>query len=223
MGTKVLAIISQKGGAGKTTLSTHLAVMAENFGLTTAVFDLDQQASAELWADSRGGSVPSVIGAKAPRLAALLDQAREQGADLVIIDTPPEAAESATVAAKCADASLIPCRPSGLDLAAIPASIRIAQSAGKPFFVVCNAAPVQGSEVEEMKAALAAAGVEMSPIILHQRKAYSSQMHEGRTATEAEPKGKAAEEIRYLFLWVCEKVIMLPSERITEMTNQQVA
>jgi chromosome partitioning protein len=74
-----------------------------------------------------------------------------------------------------------------------------------------------------MRTALAAAGVEMSPIILHQRKAYSSQMHEGRTATEAEPKGKAAEEIRNLFLWVCEKVIMLPSEQIIEITNQQVA
>jgi chromosome partitioning protein len=222
MTIKILAIISQKGGAGKTTLSTHLAVMAESYGLTTALFDLDQQASAELWADSRGESVPAVVGAKAPRLAALLDQARQQGADLVIIDTPPEAAESATAAAKLADAALIPCRPSGLDLAAIPASIRIVQSAGKPFFVVCNAAPVQGSEVDEMRAALAASGVEMSPVVLHQRKAYSAQMHEGRTASEAEPKGKAAEEIRTLFLWICEKVIMLPSEQVKKFAKQHV-
>lgn len=223
MPTKVLAIVSQKGGAGKTTLATHLAVIAESYGLATALFDLDQQASAAVWADKRGESFPAVVPAQAPRLAGLLDQARQKGADLVILDTPPEAAGVATEAVRHADAALIPCRPSGLDLAAIPASILIAKSAGRPFFVVCNAAPIQGAEVEEMRAALAASGVEMSPVVLHQRKAFSARMHEGRTAAETEPGGKAAAEIRELFLWICEKVIMLPSERVTELANEQVA
>lgn len=223
MPTKVLAIVSQKGGAGKTTLATHLAVTAESFGLVTAVFDLDPQASAAVWADSRGESFPAVHPAQAPRLAGLLDQARQKDADLVILDTPPEAAGIATEAVRHADASLIPCRPSGLDLAAIPASIMIAKSAGRPFFVVCNAAPIQGTEVDEMRAALAASGVAMAPIVLHQRKAFSARMHEGRTAAEAEPSGKAAAEIRDLFLWICEKVIMLPSKQAMKLTNEQVA
>jgi chromosome partitioning protein len=149
-----------------------------------------------------------------------LKQADGQGAGLVILDTPPEADSIAAAAAEHADAILIPCRPSALDLGAIGASVRIARAAGKPLFVVINAAPIQGTEVEEMRAALSAAGVEIAPIVLHQRKAFSARMQEGRTATETEPKGKAADEIRALLLWLCEKVGMLPSEQVTKVSKR---
>ena len=46
---KVLSIVSQKGGTGKTTLATHLSVEAERNGQTTALIDLDPQASAAKW------------------------------------------------------------------------------------------------------------------------------------------------------------------------------
>ena len=46
---KVLSIVSQKGGTGKTTLATHLSVEAERNGHTTALIDLDPQASAAKW------------------------------------------------------------------------------------------------------------------------------------------------------------------------------
>jgi len=207
---KTLAVVSRKGGAGKTTISTHLAVAAETLGIATAIFDLDPQASAALWADHRGESFPAVMPAQHPRLGALLKQAETQGAGFVILDTPPEADTIASAAAEHADAILIPCRPSSLDLNAIGASVRIARAVGKVPFVVINAAPIQGTEVEEMRVALLSAGVDVSPIVLHQRKAYSARMQEGRTASEIEPKGKAAEEIRALFLWLCEKVDMLP-------------
>ncbi len=217
---KTLAVVSRKGGAGKTTISTHLAVVAETLGVATALFDLDPQASAALWADHRGESFPAVMPAQHPRLAALLKQAEAQGAGLVILDTPPEADTIASAAAEHADAILIPCRPSALDLNAIGASVRIARAVGKVPFVVINAAPIQGTEVEEMRAALLAAGVEVAPIILHQRKAYSARMQEGRTATETEPKGKAAEEMRALFLWICERVGMLANEQGNKTTSK---
>jgi chromosome partitioning protein len=218
---KTLAIVSRKGGAGKTTLAVHLAVAAEAIGITTAIFDLDPQASAALWADHRREQFPAVRPAQGPRLSVLLEQARAQDADLVILDTPPEADAIATDAANNADAILIPCRPSPLDLDAIPATVRIARNSGKPFFVLINAAPVQGVETAETRAALTGAGVEVAPVVIHQRKAYSARMQEGRTAPEIEPKGKAAEEVRDLLLWVCEKVIMLPNDQVTEITRKQ--
>ena len=218
---KILAVVSRKGGAGKTTIATHLAVAAETLGIVTALFDLDPQASAALWADHRGESFPAVLPAQHPRLVALLKQAEAQGAGLVILDTPPEADTIASAAAERADAILIPCRPSALDLDAIGASVRIARAVGKPAFVVINAAPVQGTEVEEMRAALLAGGVELAPVVLHQRKAFAARMQEGRTATETEPKGKAAEEIRALLLWICEKVGMLQKEQVTKLTNER--
>src|SRR2546423_8965276 len=75
---KTVAIISQKGGAGKTTVAIHLAVAAEQRGLRAAVFDLDPQASATSWADKRQSASPAVVSAQATRLSNLLEQAANQ-------------------------------------------------------------------------------------------------------------------------------------------------
>jgi Mrp family chromosome partitioning ATPase len=66
---KTIAIISQKGGAGKTTISIHLAVAAEQKGMKTALFDLDLQASASSWSDKRNKPSPAVVSAQAARLS----------------------------------------------------------------------------------------------------------------------------------------------------------
>src|SRR5208337_1826178 len=178
---------------------------------------------------------PAVIPAQAPSLAALLAQARANDADLVILDTAPHADGIASEAASHADAIMIPCRPSALDLDAIGASIRLARAVNKPAYVVINAAPVQGVETAETRTALAGAGVELAPMVLHQRKAYAARMHEGRTAQEIEPNGerererrtgtangngKAAGEIRELMLWLCDKVGLLPKEQATKTAKQ---
>jgi chromosome partitioning protein len=199
---KTVAIISRKGGAGKTTIALHLAVEAEANGIATAVFDLDPQASAALWSDHRGNQIPAVIPAQAPRLASLLAQAKQQNAHLTILDTAPHSDGIASDA----DLILIPCRPFSFDLDAIGASIRLARLADKPAVVIINAAPTQGAETAEAIAAIKNAGVEVCPIVLYQRKAYASRIHEGKTATEIEPKGKAAVETRALLTWLCDKV-----------------
>jgi hypothetical protein len=84
------------------------------------------------------------------------------------------------------------------------------RKAGKPAYVIINAAPVQGVETAEAIAAITAAGVDVCPVVLHHRKPYASRTHEGRTAQEIEPKGKAAAEIQALLKWICEQVILLP-------------
>jgi chromosome partitioning protein len=209
---KILALSSRKGGAGKSTLAVHLAVAAESRDLVTAIFDLDPQASATLWSDHRGEPAPAVVAAQAPRLRSLLQQAEAKGADLVILDTPPHADGVAADAGAASDAILIPCRPSAFDLDAIGASVRLAQAAKRPCWVVVNAAPVQGVEVAEMRAALEAGGVFVCPVTVHHRKAFSARAHEGRTAQEHEPGGKAATEIEALLTWMLD-VLGLPGER----------
>ena len=217
---KVLALSSRKGGAGKSTLSVHLAVAAEAHGLTTAVFDLDPQASAALWSDNRGEPAPAVVPAQAPRLKNLLQQALDGGADLVILDTPPHADGVAADAGALADMILIPCRPSAFDLDAIGASVQVAQASKRPCWVVINAAPTQGSEVGETRNALESAGVQVVPVTIHQRKAFSARAHEGRTAMEHEPGGKAAQEIDALLGWLLSNLGLLARPSGTPASNE---
>jgi cellulose biosynthesis protein BcsQ len=58
---KTIAVVAQKGGAGKTTLAIHLAVAAERDDKTAAVIDLDPQASAVTWSDVRAGETRVVV------------------------------------------------------------------------------------------------------------------------------------------------------------------
>lgn len=218
--TRTLAIISEKGGAGKTIISVNLAVAAEAYGLATAIFDLDPRANSTVWGDNRPEKIPAVVPAQAPRLSRLLEQARENGTDFVIIDTPGNAPDIGAAAAAQADAILIPCRPVGPDLISIAVSVKLAQASGKPTFVVINAAPAQGVETAEAIATISAAGVEVCPIVLQARKPFASRFHEGLSASDFDPRGKASAEIKELLLWVCEKVGLLPSEQVTELSKQ---
>jgi chromosome partitioning protein len=216
---KVVSLSSRKGGAGKSTICVHLAVAAEARGLRTAIFDLDPQASAALWSDHRGEPIPAVVPAQAPRLKSLLKQAVDGGADLVLLDTPPHADGVSADAGAVSDAILIPCRPSAFDLDAIGATVRVALASRKPCWVVINAAPIQGSEVAETRAALEAASVQVSPVVIHQRKAFSARAHRGRTAGEIEPDSKAAAEITDLLEWLG-NIIGLPKSPDSKIAKQ---
>src|SRR5450755_1541725 len=199
---KTIAIISQKGGAGKTTVAIHLAVAAEQHGMNTAIFDLDPQASAASWSDKRENPSPAVVSAQAARLPSLLEQAESQSAGLVIIDSAPNADAASLAAARAADLILIPCRPAAFDLNAIGTTLNLAAVAGKPAYVLLNAVPTQGKVGEEARAALEAGGVTVVTPVLHHLVAFSHAVNDGRSAQELDPKSKAALEIDMLFAWI---------------------
>jgi chromosome partitioning protein len=210
---KTLAIISQKGGSGKTTLAIHLAVAAELAGQATVVIDLDPQASTASWKDSRTNEAPSVVSAQASRLNAVLEVARSGGADLAIVDTSP-ASESATLtAARSADLLLVPCRPAILDLRAIGSTIDLARIAGKPCAVVLNAVPPRGSLSAEATRAVEGYGAEVAPVTIGQRSAFMHSLTLGQTALEYDPRGKSACEIVQLYDWLCKQMRMDTCEK----------
>lgn len=204
---RTFAIISQKGGAGKTTLSVHLAVAAQLQGLQVAVIDLDPQATARKWGDKRQAE-PEVVGDHAERLAQLKSAAEANGADLLIIDTAPNADRASLSAAKAADFILIPCRPAAFDLEAMTATTDLAELARKPAAIVLNAAPTRSAIVEEARRGLEGQGARVVPQVVHSRVAFSHSVIDGRTAGEFEPDGKAASEIRSLLGWLCTEVGM---------------
>ena len=203
---KTLAIISQKGGSGKTTIAVHMAVCAIRQNLHTAIIDIDPQGSAYDWYLSRAEKNElNAVKTSVNQLAALLKQAQAGGADLVIVDTAPHSDSAAAIAAQLADFVLMPCRPARFDLKAIGSTSQIARLAKTPASVVINAAP-RGKLADEAREALRLQGIDVLSPVLQQRVAYSHAVIDGSSVHEYEPDGKAAEEIDELF--VCLKGIM---------------
>ncbi len=195
---QTLAVLSQKGGAGKTTLALHLASEATAQGRRVLLLDLDPQGSAMLWARSRGDREPDVSPVHEAAMGQELARARAEGYDLAVIDTAPHADRAALQAARASDLVVVPCRPAVFDLGAIEATLDVCRLAKRPAVVVLNAAPIRSRVVEEAGAAIRGAGATISPVIVHQRVAFQHCLNDGRTAGEFEPGGAAAGEIASL-------------------------
>ena len=202
---RTIAIVSQKGGAGKTTLAVNLATEAARSSVSLIV-DTDPQATASRWGQWRGGGDPEVVDCGAPTLlAGKLAKAADLGAEVAVIDTPPHADAMARQAAQLADLLLIPCRPRAFDLAAIEATAELVRSSRKPAFVVFNAGPPRAPHIYRDAANLIGGefGLEIAPVILPERAAFHHSVAAGLTATEHDLEGKAAGEIRELWAWTC--------------------
>ena len=197
---KIIALVAQKGGVGKTTIAVNLAVAA---GVRSALFDLDQQESAVIWADRRKAEMPHVEFLTERRLSEGLKAAEAQGFALAIIDTPPAAGPQAYTAAQAADLIIIPCRPSLLDLDAIRRTAQLIKSAGVPAFVVFNAAPHSATTLlDDARAIVSGQGLVSAPVVLRERSAYRAAWPLGKGVTETEPSSKAAREILELRDWI---------------------
>lgn len=209
MTLKIIALIAQKGGVGKTTTAVNLAVAA---GLRTpklkvALFDLDGQESAVIWSERRKAEFPHVEHITERKLRPALAAADAQGFDLVLIDTPPAAGPEALSAAQAADLVLIPCRPSLVDLDAIRRTAQLIKGSGITAFVVFNAAaPGATTLLDDARSIVVRAGLVVAPVILRERSAYRAAWPTGNGVMENEPNGKAASEISQLMDWVCEQL-----------------
>ena len=184
---KTIAIVSQKGGSGKTTIALHLAVASARAGRNTAVIDLDPQASASNWSDRRRAELPVVLSAHASRLSHEAMRVEETGGEILYLDTAPHSDSAALEAAKAADLVLIPCRPAILDLEAITNTLHFVRTAETPVCVVLNAVAALGQDAAQAADAIADLVVEVCPVRLGNRVAFARALIGGQAAQEFEP------------------------------------
>ncbi|MBY0361184.1 MAG: ParA family protein [Phreatobacter sp.] len=204
---RTIALINQKGGVGKTTVALHLAAAFWQHGADALVLDLDPQASASEWHDARVEPLPHVESIQPARLAKLVEHAAEIGTHALILDTAPHAESTALDAARCADLVLVPCQPSIMDLRAMRKTVDLLKLVKVPAFAVLNAVPPAGTIADEAEEMIRSTlGLEVCPVRLGDRVAYSRCLISGQVAQEVEPEGKAASEITRLHVWACEQL-----------------
>jgi chromosome partitioning protein len=204
---KIIAIVGQKGGPGKTTVAQNLAVEAAAQGETVVLFDLDPQATAAKWSDRRELDNVAVQSVQAARLAHVLKVAKDNGVTLAILDTPGRAADLAIAAARASDLVVVPFRTGIDDIETGPAVRDILTAAGSPRnFAVVNAAQSKGTRHAEARKEIEAYGFDVAPVVLYQRNAYQDAKLEGKAVVEYEPDGKAAQEVRELYRFAAKQM-----------------
>ena len=160
---QVWAVIAQKGGQSKTTLSTGFAVEAAREGASVVILDADdRQGSALYWSERRDDDDVMVKDSSVAGLPLHVSRGRSSGKiDLIIIDTPANSKDIAMLAAEQADFVIIPVAPRGLDVHSVLQTVKQVQQAGTPFAVILTQVPHQGGEGQEAHAGFAAKGVTM--------------------------------------------------------------
>ena len=199
----VIALVGNKGGAGKTTLCINLArAFAERD--TTVVLDADPQQSSYNWhAISDRSSSFAVVPASEQVIdvtAAYVDQAR-----YVLIDCPPSVhSQQTTEALSRADLALIPVQPSPLDLWAsvqIEAEVERARESNPDLraLLVINQLEPRTRLSQVMRDALAELSLPAAENAIRRRMIYRKSIIQGRSVLDVGSQGTdAAAEIRQL-------------------------
>lgn len=194
---KIISVLSQKGGSGKTTAAVHLAAA---YGDGVALIDCDPQGSAEKWAERRESAHPEVVGYKiySNRGAKnLINLSRENGIKTVIFDGQPRAGKAEHDLADLSDVVVVTTRASILDLEAIENTLSIAEAAGTPVIVLISAAQTRQLEYAEALQWIQQRVPKAQVATLGQRVIYGRALSSGAAVSElkdAESK-QAAQEI----------------------------
>ena len=198
----VIAVLNQKGGAGKTTIATHLARALQLDGTDVLLVDSDPQGSARDWAAVREDQPLTVVGLDRPTLERDIKNVARK--DFVVIDGAPQAADLAVSAIKAASCILIPVQPSPYDIWAtadlvdlVQQRIEVTDGRLRAAFIVSRA--IKGTRLgTEVVDALADYGLPILDSRITQRVIYPSTAAAGTTVMDADPSGDAAAEIRAL-------------------------
>ena len=200
---KVIAVLNQKGGSGKTTIATHLARALQLSGADVLLVDSDPQGSARDWAAVRDDQPLTVVGIDRPTIDRDVKNVARK-VDFVVIDGAPQAADLAVSAIKAADFILIPVQPSPYDIWAaadlielVKQRIEVTDGRLQAAFVVSRA--IKGTRIGgEITEALAGYDLPILDSRITQRVSYPGTAAAGTTVLETEPDGDAAAEVMAL-------------------------
>ena len=170
---KVISLIGQKGGTGKTTLAEILAVSFHSEGYETLGIDLDPQTSLSTWGDMREAQDPRISSAPYSRIKQTLEFAKGEGVEVVIIDTAGRAEIGGKSAAENSDLVILPFQPTSADLMTVSGAQDTIQLAKSPeHFAVLTRVKPQGTRHLETMDFLKVRGIAVCPHTIGDRVTY---------------------------------------------------
>lgn len=197
---RVISVVNQKGGVGKSTLAINLATVAEAKGERVLLIDLDPQGSAVLWGQTRGTNRPLVAAAQPERLAVIINAASEFGTTLVLIDAPSRLDPIALAAIRGADMIVCPTMVDLINLAPLRETVTLINSAEKleATVAVINNADPTSKRVEAAREELARLGLTVARTALTSSGQFATAYDRGKGVIEL-GQGKAPAQLQALW------------------------
>jgi chromosome partitioning protein len=206
---KVISLVTQKGGSGKSTLCVSLAVAAQQADRSVCILEMDKQATVTQWAQAREGRAPEVAQVTADKLGTVVDRLRSADFDFIFIDTPGIDSPGTNAVIRLSDLCLIPCRPSPADLRGVSPTLAAIHRLEKDFAFVLNQTPPKSYRVRDTSQGLKVLGM-LADVVVVMRNDHQDAIGSGQGVTEFNPEGAAADEMRRLWAWIDNRTKGLP-------------
>lgn len=219
----IIVVASQKGGAGKTTLTRSLAVAnQQRTAGATAILDTDPQGSLTSWWNRRESETPVLVKIDPADLDSGISKLEAAGVEYLFIDTPPSVHPELSKLLAKATLAIIPVRPSPDDLDAVGDTLSLVEEAGCPFvFVLTQAKPRTRLQMQAVMA-LTKHG-KLAPTVIHDRTDFPTAAITGKTVTEVEQEGPSANEVREVLAYVLTQLSKSSSTSTSTYVEKKVA
>ncbi|MEZ5777284.1 MAG: ParA family partition ATPase [Paracoccaceae bacterium] len=197
---KVIAVVQQKGGSGKTTLAVNLAVSCVRAGHSVALLDTDPQGSLGRWFMTRReriGEAGMEFSTSSAWGVSYECEKLKRAADIVIVDTPPKADADLRPALREADLVLVPVASSHVDLWATDGVLDLAARENRPACLVLNRVRAGTRLAEDVARAAAGLTAGLAVSRLANRVVYAETLGQGLGAEEA-GRSVASDEVAAL-------------------------
>lgn len=215
---RIIAVVNQKGGSGKTTVTVNLATYAAARGDTVSVIDLDPQTSASKWSEVRlettGLTNPATCDIPHIGLFQMLEAVRQQGCDLALIDTPPQLNSIAMHAVDAADLVILPTRLSKVDASALDTTLQQIGKAGhltKCSILINALSDVSRAALADVERVASGHAVAIIGARLPDNARFVASFNDGRGVSELDPKGVAARSIAMVYQHAMDQLSVSPS------------
>ena len=197
---KVIAFSNQKGGSGKTTLSTNIAVLWSNSGYKVAVIDADAQKSLTYWLEERKkyyGDDDIGIDSYNFDTRNLIEEIKQikRKYDFIIIDSPPSITFDTIQIIKASNKVFVPVQPSPLDLMATIPFLNIAKQENKSPMIFLNRVMPRAKLTDAMVLRLRYSGAKIARSRISSKVIFAESFAVGRGVIDINITSDAAKEI----------------------------